>query len=315
MPRLSLPPAAARLAAAAGLSLLLAACAEPGGAFRIASAPGNGAPLVIDAGGAAIAVTPPEGFCIDGDAVRPEGRAAFVLIEDCALLGAPVAGEGAADLPPPRPAVINGIVTLSIGDAPLFSGGEDRAVAFAGLETFLRSDQGRATVGMGGDAASISILEARRTPDTLYLLIEDRGEQVLPVLGDRFWRGFTEVKDRAIIASLGVFDAATPMRDERKLAHLARVVSAIKRGNGDAVPEAELRLAADAPAPRRPAPAEATAEAPAEPALAALGPVPAPRPDPGGAPAPAPGPRPAAAPAPGGTPQAPARTPLPAPRA
>lgn len=282
--------AAGRIARVAAASALLAGCAQQG--LGVADRGGDGAPLVLDAGGRSLAVTPPEGFCIDGEAVRPDARAAFVLIEDCALIGDAAAvydGNAAADLPIPRPAVINGLVTLSVGDAPLFEAEGEREAAFAGLEAFLRSDDGRATAGMGGGAEEIRILETRRTPDTLYVLVEDRGERVLPVLGDRFWRGFTEVKERAVIASLGVFDAST-LHDEQKLAHLARVVAALREGNGDAVTAEERRLAEGAPTPRpatargvasaSPAPrrpAAAAAEVP-DVAVVAAGPMPASRP-------------------------------------
>jgi len=275
---------AGRLVHAAAAAALLAGCAQqrPG----LADRGGDGAPLVLDAGGRSLAVTPPAGFCIDGEAVRPEARTAFVLIEDCALIGDAASvfdGNAAADIPIPRPAVINGLVTLSVGDAPLFAAPGGREAAFDGLEAFLRSDDGRVTAGMGGGSEDIRILETRRTPDTLYVLVEDRGERVLPVLGDRFWRGFTEVKERAVIASLGVFDAST-LRDEQKLAHLARVVAALREGNGDAVTPEERRLAEDAPAPRAvaargvasasPAPRRpAAAEAPAV-AVVAAGPIP-----------------------------------------
>ncbi|MFO7854282.1 MAG: hypothetical protein R6V44_03490, partial [Paracoccaceae bacterium] len=272
--------AAGRLLRAAAASALLAGCAQQG--LGVADSGGEGAPLVLDAGGRSLAVTPPEGFCIDGEAVRPEARAAFVLIEDCALIGDAAGvfdGNAAADLPIPRPAVINGLVTLSVGDGPLFEAPGERETAFAGLEAFLRSDDGRATAGMGGGSEDIRILETRRTPDTLYVLVEDRGERVLPVLGDRFWRGFTEVKDRAVIASLGVFDAST-LRDEQKLGHLARVVAALRDGNGDPVTPEERRLAEEAPAPRSaaargvasasPAPRRPAAVASEAPAVAAI---------------------------------------------
>lgn len=94
---------------------------------------------------------------------------------------------------------------------------------------------------MGGGADEIRVLETRRTEDTLYVLVEDKGEQVLPVLGPRFWRGFTEVNGRAAIASLGVF-ATDEIADATMLAHLADVIVTLKRANGDEVLEDEARL-------------------------------------------------------------------------
>ena len=298
---------ALRLGATAAVLAGLAACAPQGGPGGIApgTASGPQASVTVQAGGRAIRVTPPPGFCVDPASVRPQGPAAFVLIEDCALAaaGGIASANTAPGLPIERPAVINGIVTLSIGDQGLFGQSGDREAAFAALEAFLRSAAGRASAGRGGDAASIRVIEARRAGDTLYLLVEDAGNQVLPVLGERFWRGFTEVRGRAMIASLGIFDG-TPMRDAEKLGHLARVMQALKEGNGETVAEAERSLAMTAPP-------SAAAAAPTRTAAAAPAP-PAPRP---GAAAPTPATAaaafsPTAAPVPGGSALAPARAPL-----
>jgi hypothetical protein len=285
-------PGAAALAATAALSLLAACETGPRGA-----APGAADGPVVTAGGRDIRITPPDGFCVDGSAIRPEGDAAFVLIEDCALAGPALAladDDAASGVPIPRPAAVAGLVTLSIGDGPLFDGPPaGRGADFDRLAAFLRSERGRASAGMGGDSASIRIVETRRAEDTLYVLVEDAGERVVPVLGDRFWRGFTEVRDRAVIASLGVFDR-TALRDETKLAHLARVVAALKTGNGMRVSAPERKLAAAAPPPPKAAPAAVAASLPEAPEA-----TPPARPDAAAR----------AAPAPGGTPLAPEAAP------
>lgn len=230
------------------LALVLSGCMAPG--QKPGRKPADGAS--INAGGAVIALTPPPGFCVDPESVRPKGAAAFVLIEDCALageVGAIEASHAAPDVPIEQPALVDGLVTLSIGDRPLFAGGPSaEAAGFRALETFLRSDEGRASAGLGGDAANVRIVETRQVDDTLYVLVEDSGEHVVPVLGERFWRAFTSVKDRAMIASLGVFDSSS-MRDGAKLAHLARVVTSLKEGNGDAPGAGELQLASTVTAP------------------------------------------------------------------
>lgn len=236
-------------------ALTLAGCETmPGGPGA-----GGGDIAEVEAGGRSIRVTPPEGFCVDPASIRPAEESAFVLIEDCALLD--VSREGrAAGAPAPRPAVVNGLVTLSLGDRPLFEGPEaDRETDFEALESFLRSDRGRGSAGMGGDPGLIRIVEARRAGDTLYVLVEDRGEQVVPVLGARFWRAFTELNGRAAIASLGVF-APSELRDAEKLAHLARVVNALKRGNGDPVAPTEEALATPAREPSDAAPSPAATD-------------------------------------------------------
>ncbi|MGM0585882.1 MAG: hypothetical protein ACQEUZ_14655 [Pseudomonadota bacterium] len=248
-----------RGAGARAPALLLAALALAGCESVPAGAgAGGGDTAVVEAGGRSIRITPPEGFCVDPASIRPSQETAFVLIEDCALLR--IAREGsAAGAPAPRPAVVNGLVTLSLGDRPLFDGPDaDQETDFAALERFLRSDPGRGSAGMGGDPGLIRIVETRRAGDTLYVLVEDRGEQVVPLLGDRFWRAFTELNGRAAIASLGVF-APSELRDAEKLAHLARVVAALKRGNGSPVTPAEEALATPPRAPSEAAPSPAAA--------------------------------------------------------
>ncbi len=267
--------AAARPAGLGGAAMLLLAGCVPPGAPAPGAVPQGDAAAMVEVGGRTVRITPPAGFCVDAEAVRPEGASAFVLIEDCALAAETGDIEESAAFssgPIRQPALVDGLVTLSIGSAPLFE--DDPDAGFRALETFLRSDEGRATAGLGGEAGAISIIETRQVGDTLYVLVQDMGDHVVPVLGARFWRGFTEVNERALIASLGVFDTSD-MRDGQKLAYLARVVTALKEGNGMAAPEAELTLAATAPV-ASPTPARKPA---APPNRTAQRPPPPPRPE------------------------------------
>lgn len=202
--------------------------------------------LIVEAGGRHVVVAPPAGLCVELDGVQREAQATFVLIEDCAWAGepAPAAGD--------EPLVMRGLVMLSIGDGPLFDPeGGPLGEQMEALGAYLRSSEGRAGAGMGGRADQVRVLDTRRLPGTLYILVEDEAA-ASPLLGERIWRAFTELQGRAAIASLGVFETAA-LGDEAKLAHLARVVAALRMANGDAVsPEgAQLALAAPLPA-RRP---------------------------------------------------------------
>lgn len=228
---------------ALALALFLSACAQPGGpkAALPGDDDGDAARLVVSAGGRDVIVAPPPGFCIDRDAVRDQGDAVFVLIEDCTQIGAVPASNEAA--------LVNGLVTLSIGAAPLFDGtGADRRAASERLERFLRSDEGRATVGMGGGPDDITIVESRRFEGSLFLLVEDASSDAAPVLSPRLWRAFTELNDRAAIAALSVFESSA-IGDATMLAHLARVVAALKMANGGTVGPREAQLALAAPRP------------------------------------------------------------------
>ncbi len=105
-PRRPRPAATAAIAIAAALSV--SACA-PRQAARAPRGDAAGETVMVTVGGARIAVTPPVGFCVDRRAMARQAESAFVLIEDCAQLGK---GE--------RSAGVNGLVTLSLGSAPLF---------------------------------------------------------------------------------------------------------------------------------------------------------------------------------------------------
>ncbi|MGG7568570.1 hypothetical protein ACQ5SO_20645 [Rhodovulum sp. DZ06] len=245
-PRFSVPRASR--AAALLAVLALSACApQPGGRGDLGVSPGADGRTVVRAGGRQVVIAPPAGFCVDPAAVQVSGDAAFVLIEDCAL-----AGEAGPDGPPEaEPLVMGGMITLSVGSGPLFAGGaEDRPEAARRLEAFLRSDEGRASAGMGGTPEQIRIIETRRLPDALFALVEDDGRAAAPILGPRIWRAFTELNGRAAIASLGVFETSA-IGEAAMLAHLARVVAALKMANGDAISPEEAQLALAAPRPQR----------------------------------------------------------------
>lgn len=250
--------AARRARAARGVSgaalgiaaaLLLSACApqrvDPGVRPASLTVDGDGA-LVIDAGGRQVLAQPPAGFCVDLDGVRRQGASVFVLIEDCAWAGR---GAGAAPPPDSDPLVMRGLVMLSVGDGPLYGEDADETAAARELESFLRSDEGRASAGMGGSAEAVRIVATRRLPEALYVLVEDDGARASPMLGPRIWRAFTELNGRAAIASLGLFETSR-LGENAMLAHLARVVAALRMANGDAVSPEGARLALAAPMPQ-----------------------------------------------------------------
>ncbi|MFT7390926.1 MAG: hypothetical protein ACI9ZH_001153 [Paracoccaceae bacterium] len=249
-----MPHAARRLSLCVAGLAALTACAPIPGEVKIRPAEeGTDRRIVVSAGGRDVVVAPPAGFCIDRDAVRDQGVAVFVLIEDCALSagGAALADVSGAAVGAPQalPALVNGLITLSIGAESLYAKG-DRPAGEARLEAFLRTDEGRVTAGMGGGADQIRIVESRMLSSTLFVLVEDESREAAPGLGPRIWRAFTELNGRAAIAALGVFESSA-IGDAAMLAHLARVVAALKMANGDGVGPIEAQLALAAPRPRR----------------------------------------------------------------
>ena len=143
----------------------------------------------VRVGGAPVTIAAPAGFCVDRRSTDVSAAGAFVLVTDCALLGAQ--GEGGR-------APVGAAMTASIS-AP-----EPGAatVTLADLEGYAATPQGRAVLGRSGRGDAIRILETVRQGDVLYMLVEDRGPQPIAGVDPRFWRAFMEVNGR--IAALSV---------------------------------------------------------------------------------------------------------------
>lgn len=239
--------------AGCGAALLsLAACVDPtGGAGTAASlvprrAVGDFSIEFADTGralfvaaGREVTLRPAPGLCIAPESVDVGPASGFAMIGDCP---AAARADGASmDLPPALPA----IVTVSIAEEPMFSEGSPRGGALADLERFLRTPEGLATVGRSGAPGAVSILATREIGDALYVQVEDRDADAMPIFGERFWRAFLEINGRMVLVSLSGFRDG-PLGEEEMLAHLAAQVGVLRQANGAAVPPAEAALAAGA---------------------------------------------------------------------
>lgn len=246
-----------RTALLGGAAVMLLAGCEPGqfgfsgrdaewarrGAFSVVSASAQRA--VLSAEGNRVAVEPSPGFCLAEDEIETSDRSAFVLIGDCMMESAPM-GDGALDLPPGMP----GIMTVSLSGDPGFSGSGASDRDLSQLEAYLETQEGRALLGRGGDGSQVSVIDTRRQGDTLYVLVEDRDGEAVPVLAPRFWRAFVELNERlAVITVSGFRDV--PMNEEVMLRHLGDQVRQLQLANAVPVEEAPVQYAEAQPRPAR----------------------------------------------------------------
>ena len=115
-----------------------------------------------------------------------QGDATVVIFGNCAAL--------TRDVAQPQPSVA-GIVTVSV---------ENSAVAAPPLETietFLRSEEGRAALSRSGMADSVEILETEIAGDALFLHAVDRSG-VPNGAAEEYWRALFEVGGRVVTVSL-----------------------------------------------------------------------------------------------------------------
>ena len=193
--------------------------------------------LVVDAAGARVTIAPPEGVCIETSALRDEHASLFLALAEC-----------------PEVKQTGMVATLSVGAQPMF--GKNRGAAMDELAAFLDTPAGRKGAGMSGDPDKVKILATRRADDTLYVLVEDNGARTPDAFGPRFWRAFTDIKGRAVIASLGIA-GKKKTRDSDVLLQLSRIVTAVQRANGEdgAAAESSPEPASKPAPPKKPAPA------------------------------------------------------------
>lgn len=192
---------------------------------------------VFTANGNRVELRPVPGFCIAPESVDIGPASGFAMIGDCPAEQT----RTGVDLPRTIPA----IVSVSVAEDPIFGPQSPRGTALGDLERFLGTPAGLASVSRGGKAETVTIRETRQIGDALYVLVEDRDPEALPMLDQRFWRAFVELNGRMVLVTLSGFREG-PMDSDLMLAHLAAQVGALRLANGGTVPAEEQRLAAAA---------------------------------------------------------------------
>jgi hypothetical protein len=199
------------------LALLAAAVALVGCADGVAFTAPDRANVTV--AGEPVAIAAPGGFCIDEASTTSGPRGAFVLVSDCGLLGKP-----GGRTPP-----VGAVMTASISANPdlVAEGGE---TTLDDLEAFLETSRGRAVLGRSGDGGATRVLQATRRGDVLYVLVEDRGQQPMPGVEERFWRAFMTVNGRMAALSIQGFEGASP-GPEATLRYLSAFAALLRAAN------------------------------------------------------------------------------------
>lgn len=195
-------------------ALALAAC-DPA---MVGNAPSR---ATVNVAGGPVVVAGPRGFCIDRETLNVTDAGAFALLGDCGELG----GGGALARSPQGAAL-----TASISAGGLAGEGDDPAGSLAEIAAFVQTPEGRALLGRSGRADRVRILTTRPEGEVLYVLVEDRGPQLIGGVEPRFWRAFLEVRDRMAVLSVLGFEGSG-LDEQASLNLLASFVAAMQSAN------------------------------------------------------------------------------------
>lgn len=166
---------ARRAALAAALAAILPGCLPDAlvpGAAPVADPP-PGPTLLADA----VSVSAPAGWCPDTRAGRSDETGSFLLFAPCRAN------------PPPSPAIL----TISVLGAV-----EAGAVDPARLESFFRSEIGRAALSRSGDADSLRVLQTGVEGDGFFLHVRDTADLPGAQVAPEAWRAVLPLSGRLV---------------------------------------------------------------------------------------------------------------------
>jgi len=158
---------------------------------------------VVNAGGTAVTVAAPAGFCIDEKLVDEARTGAFVFLSDCAS-NPETGGPTIARVP------ISAVLTASISNTGLPGSEAGTPKALEQLQKFLETPFGQLTLSKSHNPATLTLLSISRTDTAVYAYVEDRAQTTTTGESPRFWRAFTEVNGRLAALSATGYNAADP---------------------------------------------------------------------------------------------------------
>ncbi|MCI2399499.1 hypothetical protein [Aliiroseovarius subalbicans] len=184
----------AKLCSAAALvaaALALTGCLEIGGNAD-GDQPKQRAPQSIRVADRQVAITGPDGYCVDKGASRETATGAFVLLGSCrAISGNP------EDPRPAQPMVLT--VSVAPGQGAADTAGLER------LETFFASQAGHRALSRAQDADSVTLHDVTRGDDALFLHVTDAAPNGLGAVDDTYWRALFEVKGHLVTVTANGF--------------------------------------------------------------------------------------------------------------
>ncbi|OAN69282.1 hypothetical protein A8B78_05415 [Jannaschia sp. EhC01] len=179
---------------------------------------GDDAPRRVQVTSDAVTITGPSGFCVDPTATRNSDDTGFVLLGNCAAIsGRARAGQ------PDVPAVLTAAVSAPSAGAGL-TGNLDA------LDTFFRSENGRALLSRSGDAGSVQILDTRTQSGMFLLHARDTSAREVVGVASDYWRAYMDIGQRlATLSVLALEDAQ--VSDAAALATLTQFANAVQGAN------------------------------------------------------------------------------------
>lgn len=198
------------------------------GPFAIVSASHERA--VVSAKGRQVAIEPAEGFCLAKESIETSGRSAFVLIGDCALDEATGKENRSARGELQLPRGVPGFITVSVSGSSGVPINGSQEATLNNLNEFFGTPDGRKLLGRGGNGTNVKVVESRRIGDGLYVLVEDKDEQPVPLLSAKFWRSFVQLNDRLAVVTMSGF-RDSPLNNDDMLGHLVAQVKRLRAAN------------------------------------------------------------------------------------
>lgn len=177
--------------------------------------------MALSSGGPVI-VGPP-GFCVDASQSHESGSDAFVLLGSCASLSRSAEAE--------RPAA-KAVLTASV--TPVVPGAPPLSKSFKQLESYFRSEAGRAALSRSGNAATVKVVRTQAEGDVLLIELTDTAPSGANQVQSRSWRGLMELRGRIVsITVLGL--AAEPLNTTTMRMLAADFAAALRAANGSVV--------------------------------------------------------------------------------
>jgi hypothetical protein len=214
-----------RVLSIAGLTVLAACSGLPQVSRGVGMAFLGRAPEKIPVADQSVIVAGPPGYCIDRDAIRDEGGAAFVLLGSCASITGR-AGKAAPAIP--------AVLTASISER----NGADVSAAMAQMARYFESKAGRAALARDGRAASVEVLDSRQENGVFLLKASDQSPNPATGLAPDYWRALFDLNGRLMTLSILEFEDK-PMADRVAVSTLLAFVERVRRENPALAPEPE----------------------------------------------------------------------------
>lgn len=164
-----------------------------------------------------LAVSGPNGFCVDPGSIRDGQNGGFVLLGSCTGLSG---GNN------PSLKGKTAILTLSIS-GPL---SPDESFDAPSVEAFFASEAGRQALSRSGSSQTVTLIESDVQDGRLWLHARDSAPNMLAGQGDEYWRALFVLKGRLVTVTATPFDEA-PMSEAGLRKLLERFVSDLERRN------------------------------------------------------------------------------------